>query len=68
MESTVVDHVALEKVMEELEERDREIIHLRYFMEKTQNDIAKKMGISQVQVSRLEKRILLRMRERLSFE
>ena len=44
---------------------ERSLIELRYFGDKTQTQVAKELHISQVQVSRLEKRILLRMRERI---
>ncbi len=60
-----VNKLALGEVMDSLEKKDRELIYLRYFKEKTQTDIAKELGISQVQVSRLEKKILQTMRERL---
>ena len=61
----MVDRLALRETLASLDEKDREIIKLRYFMNKTQTDIAKELGISQVQVSRLEKKILLKMRERM---
>lgn len=61
----IVDQIALKEIIDSLEEKDRKIITLRYFRDKTQTDIAKELGISQVQVSRLEKRILKKMRERL---
>lgn len=61
--SKVVDRVALKDVLSKLDERERYIIIMRYFHDKTQNDIASELGISQVQVSRIEKRVLLRMRE-----
>lgn len=61
----VVNRLALKKVMESLEQSDRELIYMRYFLEKTQTEIAGKLGISQVQVSRLEKKVLKVMRERL---
>ena len=41
---------------------EKELIYQRYFQEKTQTQVAESLGISQVQVSRLEKKILLRMR------
>ncbi len=47
-----------------LDEKERELIELRYFQDKTQMEVAKRLRISQVQVSRMEKRILLRMREK----
>lgn len=62
----LVDHLALKELIDSLEEKDQTLIRLRYFMEKTQTDIAKELGISQVQVSRLEKKILKRLREKLA--
>lgn len=62
---SIVDKLALKETMESLDEKDRELIRLRYFKNKTQTDIAKELGISQVQVSRLEKKILMKMRERM---
>ena len=53
----------LAQLMEQLPEKDRRLIQMRYFGDKTQTEVAKELGISQVQVSRLEKRILVRMRE-----
>lgn len=61
----IVNHIALHEIIESLDEKDRNIINLRYFHDKTQTDIAKELGISQVQVSRLEKKILKTMRERM---
>lgn len=62
----IIDRLALKEIIDTLDQKDREIIHLRYFMDNTQTDIAKKLGISQVQVSRLEKKILNVMREKMS--
>jgi RNA polymerase sporulation-specific sigma factor len=61
----LVDKLALKEIIESLDEKEQEIIKLRYFKDRTQTDIAKELGISQVQVSRMEKRILKIMRERL---
>lgn len=61
----MIDKFALKEIIESLEPKDQDIIRLRYFMDKTQTDIAKELGISQVQVSRLEKKILKTMREKL---
>lgn len=58
----LLNHMLLEQLLNGLEEKERELIHLRYFQDKTQMEVAKKMGISQVQVSRMEKRILLHLR------
>ena len=61
----LIDKLALKEVIASLDEKEQEIIRLRYFKDRTQTDIAKELGISQVQVSRMEKRILKIMRERL---
>lgn len=62
----MIDQIALREIIATLDEKERNLIELRYFRDKTQTDIAKEMGISQVQVSRLEKKILKVMRERMS--
>ncbi len=59
---TVLNHMLLEQLLSELTREEKELIGLRYFQDKTQVEVAGLLGISQVQVSRLEKRILLRMR------
>ena len=59
----LLDHMLLSQLLGELPERDRELIRMRYFQNKTQVEIAGILGISQVQVSRLEKKILREMRE-----
>ncbi len=58
----ILNHMLLEQLLSKLEEYEKQLIGLRYFQNKTQTEVAKQLGISQVQVSRLEKRILLRMR------
>lgn len=60
----LLNHMLLEQLLKELSENERELIRLRYFQDKTQMEVAKRLQISQVQVSRMEKRILLRMREK----
>lgn len=65
-ESELVDRIALKQVLEELPSRERQIIILRYFKEKTQVQIASILGISQVQVSRIEKKILAEIRRRIN--
>ncbi|HPP68621.1 MAG TPA: sigma-70 family RNA polymerase sigma factor [Clostridiales bacterium] len=62
----ITDRLALHQVMQALDETDRNIIDLRYFKGLTQTVTAKKLGMSQVQVSRREKVILLKLRELLS--
>lgn len=61
----LIDKLALREIIASLDEKEQEIIRLRYFQDRTQTDIAKVLGISQVQVSRMEKRILKIMRDRL---
>jgi RNA polymerase sporulation-specific sigma factor len=52
------DKIALRDAVGHLQERERLIVYLRYFKDQTQSEVAKRLGISQVQVSRLEKKIL----------
>ena len=61
----LINHLILKKLVGELPEREKQIINMRYFGDKTQMQVADIMGISQVQVSRLEKKILLRLREKM---
>ena len=62
-EEELLDKLFLEQLMEGLDKRDKELIILRYFENKTQTQVAEILGISQVQVSILEKKILRRMKE-----
>lgn len=62
-EETVLNKMFLAQLLEELGKEERQLIYLRYFANKTQTEIGRELGISQVQVSRMEKRILKRMRE-----
>ena len=61
-----VNQLALEELMSDLDEKEKRIIIMRYFEDKTQTEIAKIVGISQVQVSRIEKKVLLKMREQIN--
>ncbi len=61
----LLNHMVLGEILSQLNEKDREIIRRRYFENQTQSQIANDFHISQVQVSRLEKKILLKMREYL---
>ena len=56
------NHILLEDIIKKLGDVEKKLINYRYYQEMTQTQIAEKMGISQVQVSRLEKRILKKMR------
>ena len=60
----LLNHMLLKQLLNSLEPHERELISMRYFQDKTQMEIAGILGISQVQVSRMEKKILLRLRER----
>ncbi|WP_394526329.1 RNA polymerase sporulation sigma factor SigF [Lacrimispora sp. JR3] len=61
----LLNRMVLRDLLTELSDKDREIIIRRYYYNETQSQIAAKLGISQVQVSRLEKKILKQMREKL---
>ena len=61
----MLNRVLLEQAMSDFCDRDRQIIYLRYFRQKTQTQVAELLGISQVQVSRLEKKILFNLRTKL---
>lgn len=62
-EEEILDKISLNEAIKALDEREKKIIILRYFRGKTQSEIAASIGISQVQVSRLEKKILGRLKE-----
>lgn len=64
-EEKVLNRILLKELLEHLEKDARQLIYLRYFANKTQSEIGKEMGISQVQVSRMEKRILKQLRGNL---
>lgn len=59
----LVNRLFIEQLLEGLEERDKLLIQLRYYENKTQTQVAQLLGISQVQVSRTEKKILKKMKE-----
>ena len=61
----VLNRMVLTELLKDLGEQEQQIILKRYFENKTQTVIASELGISQVQVSRLEKRILRQLRERM---
>ena len=61
----ITNKIAINKMIENLETREKKIILLRFYKDKTQSEVAKILGISQVQVSRIEKKILSNMREEL---
>jgi RNA polymerase sporulation-specific sigma factor len=59
------DKIALKEAIHHLSKRERLIVYLRYFKDQTQSEVAARLGISQVQVSRLEKKIIHRMQAEL---
>ena len=61
----VLNRMVLTALLKDLGEQEQQIILKRYFENKTQTAIASELGISQVQVSRLEKKILRQLRERM---
>lgn len=61
----LLNRVVLEQLLTELPENERRLIMMRYLQDKTQSEVAQVLGVSQVQVSRLEKKILKQMREKL---
>ena len=64
-EEKILNHMLLSQLLAYLDKEERQLIYMRYFANKTQSEIGKQLGISQVQVSRLEKRILNHLREKI---
>ena len=63
----LIDRISLRQMLDTLKPREKQIIVLRYFKEKTQVQIARMLGISQVQVSRIEKKILEDLKKKINF-
>jgi len=61
-----IDYILLKELISKLDKRDKMIIILRYYRDKTQSEVAKVLNVSQVQVSRLETKILSKLKEELS--
>lgn len=64
-EDDLIEKIEISRAISKLSERERKIVVLRYFRDRTQSEIAKDLGVSQVQVSRLENKILEKMRLKL---
>ncbi len=62
----MLDRMVLKEAIEKLPERERKIVFLRYFRDMTQSEVAKAIGVSQVQISRLESKIMAQFRKDLS--
>ena len=61
-EEHLLNRIFLEEILGKLESSDRKLLYMRYFQDQTQTPIAEQLGVSQVQVSRMEKRILKKLR------
>lgn len=61
-EEKIIDHLALQQILKALPEEDQRLIYYRYFKNQTQTETAKRLGTTQVQISRREKKLLLRLR------
>ena len=61
-EEKMINNIQLSEIIEKLDEREKKIVVLRFFRDKTQSEIAKSLGVSQVQVSRLESKIIDKIR------
>lgn len=67
-DNNLIERIALKEALRSLDDKARQIIMLRYFKDKTQVQVAKMLGISQVQVSRIEKKVLSQMKRKLEDE
>ncbi len=64
-QSEIVNKIAIKNLIGELEDNEKEIILLRYYKQKTQMQVSKILGITQVQVSRIERKVLEKMKRKL---
>ncbi|MFA6866140.1 MAG: sigma-70 family RNA polymerase sigma factor [Clostridia bacterium] len=60
-----IEKIVLRQIIDNFDDRDKKIIFLRYYRDKTQSEVAKELGVSQVQVSRLESKILAKIKKEL---
>ena len=63
-EESTIDRIHLSNIIDGLNERERKLVVLRYFRDKTQSEIAESLGVSQVQVSRLESKVIEKIRKK----
>ncbi|MBA4550368.1 RNA polymerase sporulation sigma factor SigF [Thermoactinomyces vulgaris] len=66
--TTWFDKLAIKEAIHRLSDREKLIVYLRYYKDQTQSEVASRLGISQVQVSRLEKKIIAKMRQELDIQ
>ncbi len=64
-EDVIIENLTLNEILDKLKPKEREIIKLRYFQDKTQTEVAYEVGVSQVQISRIEKKVLETMRRHI---
>ena len=60
----MLEKIVLKNIIKDLNERDKKIVYLRYYLDRTQSEVAKELNVSQVQVSRLELKILDKIKQR----
>lgn len=65
-QSLVVNKIAITQLINDLEEREKQVILLRYYKRRTQTEVAKILGVTQVQISRIEKKVLSEMKRKLT--
>lgn len=65
-QDNAINNVLINKITKDLDKRSKKIIFMRYYQGKTQSDVAKEIGVSQVQISRIEKKLLLDMRKMIT--
>ncbi len=64
-QENLIDKLALREMINSLNSREKQVILLRYYFDKTQTEIAKELGVSQVQISRIENKVIEKLREEL---
>ena len=67
-QTEITNKIAIKNMIEELNEKEKEIIVLRYYRQKTQMQVSKILGITQVQVSRIERKVLDNMKRKLLYQ
>ena len=65
-EEIITNRIVVKELINGLEQREKQVIMLRFFKDKTQEQVAKILGVTQVQVSRIERRVLNQMKQKLS--
>ena len=63
---SIIDRVAVQEALSALPDREKKIMFYRYFRHKTQQEVADLLGLSQMQISRLERKVLQKLRKYLS--